>query len=294
LSHSIDELRAICQTRIEKQPFYERRFARLFSIYITRVLILTPITANQTTLLYILVGILAASCFTFGTVGLNIAGIVLLQLWYIMDCVDGEVARYRGTTSVTGVYLDLLSHYIAHPLVIACIGWGLFRKFDDSKALIFAFSAALFVVLHDLVHHCPYVAAYIALEMAHRRGTLPLLRLEPEAIETAGDFIRMRRWEGSLPRRIVRGIGLFLFYRMDLLYRAPGFVNVITVAVLVTIILPRILLGSLTVDPLYLVIIAYGVVLPTVFVGSAGLVVRNRTAERLRDRLLVWLEYTKE
>ena len=64
-SKKIKDLREICQVHKRGYGKYSMRLKiyRFFSIYITRLLIETPITANQLTVLTIIVAIIAAVLF---------------------------------------------------------------------------------------------------------------------------------------------------------------------------------------------------------------------------------------
>src|SRR5690348_4499772 len=66
------------------------------SPHLTRLLIRTPITPNGVTGLMILVGVLAAAALTLPGVGWAIVAFALIQLQLLLDCSDGEVARWRG------------------------------------------------------------------------------------------------------------------------------------------------------------------------------------------------------
>jgi hypothetical protein len=48
---------------------------------------------------------------------------VLIQMYLLLDCVDGEIARWRKQTSITGVYLDRVGHYLSEPALL--VGFGL-------------------------------------------------------------------------------------------------------------------------------------------------------------------------
>ena len=39
-----------------------------------------------------------------------------------MDCIDGEVARWRKQTSITGVYLDRVGHYLSEAALLTGAG----------------------------------------------------------------------------------------------------------------------------------------------------------------------------
>jgi phosphatidylglycerophosphate synthase len=84
---------------------------RRLSPYVTRVLLATPVTANAVTWLMIPSGLLAALSLSFPGLLPAIAAVVLAQVQLLLDCSDGEVARWRRTFSPAGVYLDQIAHY---------------------------------------------------------------------------------------------------------------------------------------------------------------------------------------
>ena len=47
---------------------------------------------------------------------------VLIQLYLLFDCSDGELARFTGRFSAAGIYLDRMGHYIAEALLLAGLG----------------------------------------------------------------------------------------------------------------------------------------------------------------------------
>jgi phosphatidylglycerophosphate synthase len=47
---------------------------------------------------------------------------LLIQLYLLFDCSDGELARLTGRFSATGVYLDRMGHYITEALLLAGLG----------------------------------------------------------------------------------------------------------------------------------------------------------------------------
>lgn len=137
---SLGELKKICQTTAQRDVsnIYMRYVCRPVSIQITRLLIPTSVSADQVSAVMILVGVVAAAMFFCGNDFLFFTGLVFFQLWYVLDCVDGEVARYRNyqksrlVTSekmelpITGAYWDYLNHYIVHGMVPFAVGFGLY------------------------------------------------------------------------------------------------------------------------------------------------------------------------
>jgi phosphatidylglycerophosphate synthase len=86
-----------------------RHLNRHVSIAISKRLVGTPITPNQTSVFTLLLGLVAAGCVARGGYALTLLGAALLQLCSIVDGVDGELARVRYQQSKLGEWLDNVS-----------------------------------------------------------------------------------------------------------------------------------------------------------------------------------------
>jgi len=64
------------------------------------------LTPDQVTVASFVIGLTAAACFATGNRAALVAGAVLLQLSLVVDCVDGDVARYQRSFTATGAWLD--------------------------------------------------------------------------------------------------------------------------------------------------------------------------------------------
>src|SRR5436305_6829668 len=117
---SIAELRAATQP----PSIFERNSGEHWAgrLYMTRMLIRTPVTPNGVTWLMILAGVLAAAALTLPGLGWAIVAVALIQLQLLLDCCDGEVARWRGVSSPTGIYLDRVGHYLTESLLPVALG----------------------------------------------------------------------------------------------------------------------------------------------------------------------------
>ncbi len=69
---------------------------------------------------------------------LIIAAVALWNLGYILDVVDGSLARMTGTSSSSGYFLDFCFHLIFHPMFLCSIGGFLFLLTDQIFYLILA------------------------------------------------------------------------------------------------------------------------------------------------------------
>src|SRR3989338_4585087 len=90
---SISELKRICRKKKDDEQFYAWYVMRKVSIYVTKLLLPTSVTPNQVTVLSITAGMLGGLFYCFGNDFGFVMGGVMLQLWYLLDCVDGEIAR---------------------------------------------------------------------------------------------------------------------------------------------------------------------------------------------------------
>lgn len=88
-------------------------YMRRLSIYLTWLLVRTPLTANGVTWLMIIAGGLAGPALLLPGPWGAIAAALLAQLQMLLDCCDGEVARWRNSMSPRGIFLDQLGHYVA-------------------------------------------------------------------------------------------------------------------------------------------------------------------------------------
>jgi phosphatidylglycerophosphate synthase len=64
------------------------------------------VTPNRITTVAFLVGVGAAAAFHQGAYGWLALGALLFHLSFVLDCIDGKIARLNGTGSVFGVWLD--------------------------------------------------------------------------------------------------------------------------------------------------------------------------------------------
>ena len=124
---SVAELRAVTQPdslfeRNSGEHWAGRLYMRRLSPHLTRWILVTPISANAVTWLMVLAGLLAAVSLSLGGVAGAVGAFALIQVQLLLDCCDGEVARWRGTSSPVGIYLDRIAHHLTE--VALPIGLG--------------------------------------------------------------------------------------------------------------------------------------------------------------------------
>jgi phosphatidylglycerophosphate synthase len=97
-------------------------YLRDISPYLTKILLRTPITANGVTWLMVATGMSAALALLIPGLPGAVLAALLGQLQMLWDCCDGEVARWRQTTSPKGVFIDRVGHYTTEGLIPIALG----------------------------------------------------------------------------------------------------------------------------------------------------------------------------
>ncbi len=96
----------------------------------------TRATPNQVTLASLVTALVAALLLLFvpGYWGAVVA-IVVYECSYVLDCVDGMLARWRGTASAGGHLLDFLMDEIKAFLILAAVAARLAQERADARFL---------------------------------------------------------------------------------------------------------------------------------------------------------------
>jgi phosphatidylglycerophosphate synthase len=124
---TVAELRAATQPasifqRNSGEHWAGRLYIRRFSPYLTRLLIPTGISPNMVTWLMILDGVAAGAVLTLPGVLPAVGAVLLIQLQILLDCSDGELARWKGVSSPVGIYLDRVGHYLTETALPIALG----------------------------------------------------------------------------------------------------------------------------------------------------------------------------
>jgi len=154
---SLDEMSAIDEDKVALNSavkavdgFFTTYFVSPYSKYIARFCARHGWTPNQMTTVSMGIGVLAALAFAWGTRGGMIAGAVLLQAAFTIDCVDGQLARYTRTFSKLGAWLDSVFDRGKEYLVFAGLAIGATRGFGQDVWVLAASALALQTARHTL------------------------------------------------------------------------------------------------------------------------------------------------
>ncbi|HHJ18898.1 MAG TPA: CDP-alcohol phosphatidyltransferase family protein [Gammaproteobacteria bacterium] len=117
-----------CADRSEWFAYY---VVRPLSFYISAILIQKGISANSVTWFSMVLVILADIMIGLGGAYIKALGGVLLLLWLILDHVDGNIARYSGTQSAYGDFIDTIGGYLILSTLPLFLGLAAFFDHRD-------------------------------------------------------------------------------------------------------------------------------------------------------------------
>ncbi|MDR8408492.1 CDP-alcohol phosphatidyltransferase family protein [Nonomuraea sp. 3-1Str] len=148
---SVAELRRVAQPaghleRRNGEHWAGVLYMRRMSIYVTWLMTKTPVTPNQLTWVMTLAGVAAGVVLALPGFWAVVVAALLVQVYLLLDCSDGELARWTGKTSLTGVYLDRVGAYFTEAAVLVGLGWRVSAVLPDWYTVL-GVAAALGAIL---------------------------------------------------------------------------------------------------------------------------------------------------
>ncbi|WFE48569.1 DUF5941 domain-containing protein [Verrucosispora sp. WMMD1129] len=122
---AVDEDRAELRLSVkEKDDFFTTYFVSTWSPYVTKLCARLGLSPTAVTMVSVAFAVAAAAMFAAGGRPLLVVGAVLLYLGFVLDCVDGQLARYTRNFSAWGGWLDTMADRAKEYLVYAGLGLG--------------------------------------------------------------------------------------------------------------------------------------------------------------------------
>lgn len=115
------------------------KMARFVSLSLVERIAATGLKPNDLTLISFVFSIFAALFYSFGSYHGNIAAMLCYWAFFIVDHMDGDLARYLGMESVTGQIKDHVYGKLTIILVYLGISAGLARTHDPAPIWFTAF-----------------------------------------------------------------------------------------------------------------------------------------------------------
>jgi len=144
-------IKEIKQLNKEKRGVFETLIHRHFSIRITSILLYTKIDPNLITLFSLILALISAVFYFKADYISLIIGSIFLNLSYIFDCVDGELARYKKLNSEFGAWWDSVCDRISEYAVFTGLILGLYFKTMNPTVLILGFFALTNLMMVSII-----------------------------------------------------------------------------------------------------------------------------------------------
>lgn len=168
------------------------------------------ITPNRITATSFLVAVLAAGCILLGGSANFVAAAVLIHLSHMLDCMDGQMARYRQVSSSIGSYFDRVTDQVQVTLWFGASGYAAYLQ---SSNILPAFLALVGIGFYGLRGYTKYVA--IEIETSRDPGYQSRVALLKKSEIIAGLGVGFRanlRWFLLEQRKILQfDEGVFIF-----------------------------------------------------------------------------------
>src|SRR3954469_11765713 len=200
------------RTQKPKDIFWNKYVARPAAAVLLVPLEKSPVTPNQVTFASLVFFAAAVAILVAlpGQAGL-VAAVLVIELSYVLDCADGQLARLRGTSTPIGAHLDFLMDELKAFLLVAVVGVRLWRADGDARWLLEALGGLVAVAsaisLTTFLRRPEYAAATGA-RVGHGRGDYG----EGFAGETAPEAPAGARARSLSPKRLIEAAGSFLVH----------------------------------------------------------------------------------
>lgn len=122
---------------------------RVISIRVTYLLRNTRVTPNMVTVMSLILFLTGVPFFAFsyGSYYFLVIGVIITQFAYVLDCTDGELARYKKMSSKFGAWLDSTFDRIKESVVFLAMTYHVYIKTNNTDYIFIGFIAFINVII---------------------------------------------------------------------------------------------------------------------------------------------------
>jgi|688.fasta_scaffold05626_9 phosphatidylglycerophosphate synthase len=186
--------------------FFSVFFLRRVSKLLTWAAVKIGATPNQVTIASFAIGLYAAILFAQGDTWSLIIGAILLQVSIIVDCVDGELARYTRKFSELGAWLDAITDRVKEYAVFLGLAYGAFVHNGQNLWVL----AAVLMAIQTFRHLSDYNFSQVVKARAAEEIPVPVdfmaewdgITAQLEELDSEDEYAytkrRIRYWLGKI------------------------------------------------------------------------------------------------
>ncbi len=157
---SLSEVKRLCRRENYDDNRRTMFFSSRVSIYITYLLAKTRISADTVTYAFAAMGIAASSVAFLPIYWAPLLCFLVYRIHVILDVIDGELARFRGTCTPFGAYLDYVTHYVVYSTIAFGCGVNGYLMTGDIGSLFYGFAISFGLVINLASKDCWYRASF--------------------------------------------------------------------------------------------------------------------------------------
>jgi hypothetical protein len=109
---------------VEVEEYFDLVVYRPLGFVFVKLIYHTPLTPNQITILSAIAGLAGGACIGMGTPAMLVSAAILLVVYDVLDCADGQLARLKQNGSRIGRILDGAADYLVSIAAYLGIGFG--------------------------------------------------------------------------------------------------------------------------------------------------------------------------
>ncbi len=122
----------------------------LLNVIVVDWSILNP---NRLTTLSFIISLLGAAFILPHAYQNFVTAAILIQLGHVLDCMDGQMARYRDISSPAGSFYDKISDFIKIFLFFAAVSFTAFEETHNITVVFLGFTATFFYTLRSYIKY---------------------------------------------------------------------------------------------------------------------------------------------
>ena len=134
---------------IEVEELFDLIFYRPLAFIFVKIIYSTNLTPNQITTLALIIGMIGGIVISFNTYSYLVIATILLIIYDVLDCSDGQLARLKKNGTPAGRILDGVADYFVTISVYLGIGFGFA---NDSNNPLFYWVLLVLAGASNIVH----------------------------------------------------------------------------------------------------------------------------------------------
>lgn len=153
----------------QSKDFWAMVFARPLTIlFLLPIIDLKWVTPNRVTAASIAVKMAGAAYLAFvPSYWGGVAGALLMNLGFVLDNMDGTIARYRECGTFIGFFFDKASDMVGHLALFLAFGW---RAYNADGSLLSLLLPALAFAAFSISGYCKWIAEKIIFDIELKKS----------------------------------------------------------------------------------------------------------------------------